>query len=413
MTKQTIEMNRIYNEHVLDFLARVPDEFFDAVITSPPYFGQRSYKTVPQIWGGDRECEHQWKTEITKRPNAAGGKGKTVISNEAAHHVDYHKRQSESEYCSKCKAWRGELGLEPTVQEFIEHLIMIFREIHRCLKKTGTVWVNLGDSYAANWNSLRDQGSGFKNNDRERTRQTVGFKNKTLLNIPARFNIAMTDELQMIQRNNINWFKPSCKPESATDRFTVDFELIGFFTKISQGYFFEQQFERFETFLPKSTKVLHPGQNKGVPHNRAGNGKAEGRNMRATWAVNYETSGIKHFASYPTRLVELPVLAGCPLEVCVKCGSPKELTDYVETGETFTDLFGEVVKETKMVKHPGCECKAEYRPGIVFDPFSGTATTAVVAHKLGRNFIGTELQMDYFTAANERLKNVMAQGGLF
>ena len=109
----------------------------------------------------------------------------------------------------------GQLGLEPTFHQYLEHLIEIFAEVKRVIKKTGSIWVNIGDSY----------------ND-----------NKSLSGIPERFAIRMTDELGLIRRNTIIWHKPNCMPSSARDRFTVDFEYIYFFSK-SPRYHFETQYE--------------------------------------------------------------------------------------------------------------------------------------------------------------------------
>jgi site-specific DNA-methyltransferase (adenine-specific) len=191
----------------------------------------------------------------------------------------------------------------------------------------------------------------------------MGLREKSLMNIPARFAIAMTDELGFINRNQIIWHKPACMPSSAKDRFTVDFESIFFFTK-SGKYYFEQQLEPSTNagkVVSLGEKSFSRGQALGAGLEPSGNGKAdtytvkENRNMRTVWSVNFEPSKRKHFASYPTRLIETPIKAGCP------------------------------------------------QNGIVYDPFTGTGTTQVVAERLGRRWVGSELLPDYYEIALERL----------
>jgi site-specific DNA-methyltransferase (adenine-specific) len=190
------------------------------------------------------------------------------------------------------------------------------------------------------------------------------------MNIPARFAIAMTDELQFINRNHIIWHKPACMPSSAKDRFTVDFESIFFFTK-SEKYWFEQQIEGDRVLVRKGTAGGHKQANDpnrptiGIVGGFSKDITTIGRNMRTVWKVNFEPSGESHYASYPTKLIATPILAGCPVG------------------------------------------------GIVFDPFMGTATTAIVALKLGRKFIGSELNPKYAEIANRRLEPVLAQADLF
>ncbi len=380
-----MELNRIYNENCLDTLSRMPDSFLDCVVTSPPYYGLRSYGTEPQIWGGDKDCNHIWDEHYTP-PN--GGKShperpSAVGANRSMNDMPIRGEGYTTHFCQLCNAWRGELGLEPTFQLYISHLIDIFREVKRVLKPTGTVWVNLGDSYSgSNGNGYKQTVAGQNRSNgadnesfRDKYQRDDGdIRAKSLMNIPHRFAIAMTDELQFIQRNNIIWHKPACMPSSAKDRFTVDFENILFFTK-EPKYWFEQQLEEYTKPLDRwggenqqshethewasgtGQAIFRPGRDMRPNPN--------GRNMRTTWTVNFEPSGEEHYASYPTRLIEIPIKAGCP------------------------------------------------EGGIVYDPFGGTATTAVTAHKLGRQWICSELQPKYAEIANKRLEPYLMQESLF
>lgn len=375
-----MEVNKIWNEDCRQTLARFPDDSIDCVVTSPPYYGLRSYGTEPQIWDGDVDCQHVWGEQMknpkldTRPIELKIAQGGQVGSNVASQHW---AQGNLGNFCQQCSAWRGELGLEPTFQLYIKHLIDIFREVKRVLKPTGTVWVNLGDSFVSqggrNDHSAPSQVGNHSNGNLVQPSRKAGTHNvptKSLMNIPSRFAIAMTDELQFIQRNNIIWHKPACMPSSAKDRFTVDFENIMFFTK-SPKYWFEQQLEP-QTTLPFVDRLVgHKAWNndplleRGKGENAVMKFNPDGRNMRTTWTVNFEPSGEEHYASYPTKLIEIPIKAGCPED------------------------------------------------GVVYDPFGGTATTAVTAHKLGRNWICSELQPKYADIAEKRLEPYLAQNSLF
>lgn len=390
-----METHRIYNENCLDTMARMPDGFLQCVITSPPYYGLRSYKTEPQIWDGDRGCNHVWGIELknpkadTRPPELKAAQGGSVGTNLAS--LDWSNGTLGS-FCQLCNAWRGELGLEPRFQDYIRHLLQIFAEVKRVLKPDGTVFVNLGDSFVG---GKGQSGGASPERQAERNRngeslnkahqQLTSFgttrpgdgkqsvRPKSLMNIPHRFFIGMTDELQMIQRNNINWWKRACMPSSATDRWTVDFESIGFFTKNAR-YKFNQAFEpnsratieRSKYHWAKSdTKAAGYEEKNGLNRDEMYPINPEGRNARTTWDIGFEPSGDEHYASYPTKLVERMMLAG---------------TDEND---------------------------------IVYDPFGGTATTALTAHRLGRQWICSELQPNYVDIANRRLEPHLAQAGLF
>lgn len=368
----TVDLNTIYQESALATLARMPDAFLDCVITSPPYYGLRSYGTESQIWGGVSGCLHVFVSQtITDKRGKEGSTLNGRNPNQNENRLSY-----EYAFCTHCNAWRGELGLEPTFQLYIAHLIDIFREIYRVLKPSGSVWVNLGDSYTASGGNYKNGSQGVNSVVGKTSPQSLpefgrvkdlGLKQKCQMNIPARFAIAMTDELQFIQRNEIIWHKPSCMPSSAKDRFTVDFEKIFFFTK-SEKYYFEQQLEKTLTYdytnRDRDTTKLNntPGRSRmaGLKTNAY-----EMKNKRTVWSVNFEPSSEEHYASYPTKLIETPILAGCP------------------------------------------------ENGIVYDPFTGTGTTQAVAHKLGRNWIGSELSAKSHAIATKRLAILTAQGRMF
>lgn len=292
----------IYIGNNIEVLRSMPAESVDVVVTSPPYWALRDYKSPPQVYGGDKNCSHEWSTDC---------------------------------HCVKCGAWEGQLGLEPTPTEFIDHLVSIFDEVWRVLKPTGACWVNLGDTYMtvsgsnfddrkASTHQRDSSESGMANNvrkglDRDR------FKSKSLAQIPSRFAIAMTDH-GWILRNEIIWQKPNCMPSPVKDRFTVDFEKFFFFTK-KEKYYFKRMLEPVkEESIARAHRAKHNtldakkrimGTNAiEMAHNdpnwmRFAN--PEGRNMRTVWSIPIKGSTENHVAMYPVELIERPIQATCPL----------------------------------------------------------------------------------------------------
>src|SRR3990167_5458664 len=137
----------------------------------------------------------------------------------------------------------GQLGLEPTFEEYIKNLCDIFDEVKRVLKKSGTCWINLGDTYSGNKEGKTDNivSNYLKDTTKNIHKKVNGVSEKSLCNIPARFSIEMQNR-GWILRNVIIWHKPNCIPSSVKDRFTVDFEYLFFFVK-NKKYFFETQNE--------------------------------------------------------------------------------------------------------------------------------------------------------------------------
>ena len=274
----------------------------------------------------------------------------------------------------------GQLGLEPTFNEYITNLQTIFDEVYRVLKREGTLWVDIGDTYAgtanggSRWGTFADYrtdgGKGKRdiNAYRRRPQGEVGnVKTKSLCNIPFRFAISMTDS-GWIQRNTIIWHKPSCMPSSAKDRFTVDFEYVFFFTK-NKKYYFEQQFEASVAESVGSPTTRNMKETHGMGGGNTGINAAklrakdvggyQNRNKRTVWRINPACYSGAHFAVFPEKLVEPMINACCPSD------------------------------------------------GIVIDPFSGSGTTCVVAKKLGRHHIGLDINPDYCKMSEKRIKEML------
>jgi site-specific DNA-methyltransferase (adenine-specific) len=322
------------------------------------------------IWDGNPNCKHEWGKEIIRKQS--GGTNKSNITNFVDDRIHFKNRSS---FCKKCKAWRGQLGLEPAFDLYIKHLCDIFDEVKRVLKFTGTCWVNLGDTYSGSGcgtNDYRTEASksiqGIGKNIRLYKTGGIAQKikevpAKSLCLIPFRFAIEMVNRGWTV-RNVIIWHKPNCMPSSVKDRFTVDFEYIFFFVK-NKKYRFETQYESWKDknkhdieragkFIKYEGKHKDDSGNKGVV---VGN-PLQGRNKRCVWTVPTKPFSEAHFATYPPRLCETPIKSGCP------------------------------------------------QNGIVLDPFMGGGTTGLAANKLGVNFIGIEVNPRYIEMARKRMGQI-------
>ena len=241
-------INTIILGNALIELPKLPSGIANCVVTSPPYWGLRDYGIEPVIWDGDKNCKHEFNKYDSKllhenRQNLDGG----TLGN-PKHRRNLHGFGSaKAGFCSKCNAWRGSLGLEPTFELYIKHLCDIFDEVKRVLRKDGTCWVNIGDSYGGSGNASGHKeytkNLGYKTLEMGATQgnqRTTGRYAKSLLDIPYRFSIEMINR-GWIKRNTIIWHKPNCMPSSADDRFTVDFEYLFFFTKNNKAIFWTNE----------------------------------------------------------------------------------------------------------------------------------------------------------------------------
>lgn len=360
-----METNKIIQGDCLTVLKSLPAGSVDCVITSPPYWGLRDYGTG-EWQGGSLDCDH--KSRQPAYSDKALAKSTIFPAGSTGHALEGYKDK-----CGKCGATRvdKQLGLEATFTEYVLKLCDIFDEIKRVLKDTGTCWVNIGDTYAAGGGKASEQsfirGTGKTqdhpdNPAKSKLRHSMG---KSLLQIPARFSIEMSNRGWLL-RNEIIWHKPNCMPASVKDRFTVDYEKIFFFVKKKQ-YYFNQQKEKalwgHDRRAGKGRIHYEGGKRTG----QAGAGQEnfvsikQERNVRCIWKVSTSTFKGAHFATYPEKLLEPMINAGCPVG------------------------------------------------GVVLDPFIGAGTTAVVARRLGREYLGIELNPEYIEIINKRLSKPETQ----
>jgi DNA methylase. len=145
----------IRNGNVLDELKKIPDNSVDCIITSPPYYGLRNYGAFNVVWDDDPDCEHEW---IKKSEKQHSGRGDSQKSRKYSEQDNILDMKIEYQYCSKCNAWKGELGQEPSYKLYLQHLLQITKELKRVLKPTGTMFWNIGDSYASSGGPSRHFG---------------------------------------------------------------------------------------------------------------------------------------------------------------------------------------------------------------------------------------------------------------
>jgi site-specific DNA-methyltransferase (adenine-specific) len=284
-------------------------------------------------------------------------------------------------------AGAAELGTEPTVTEYVENILAVCDELARVLKPTGSLWLNLGDSYSR--------------------AEHFGAAPKSMLLAPERILLGLANSGWVV-RSKVVWAKPNPMPSSVRDRLSCSWEPMYFLTR-SGHYFFDldsirepHRSQRTRSSAQGTVKYdggKRPawagplaGANDGLIKARAEGraGHPLGKNPTDVWTIS--TAGFRgsHFAVFPSSLVERPIKATCPERVCVQCGAAWK-------------------KEAQQLQ-PSCRCAADGRPGVVLDPFMGSGTTAIVAEHLGRDWLGIELNPAYRELATQRIRDQRTKG---
>ena len=230
---------------VIDLLRSLPGDSIHCVVTSPPYWGLRDYGLRPVRWGGKARCEHEW--EPTRPPRHRGAQGVTGEVSRGNAAVAYDASGGGST-CRRCGGWLGQLGLEPTPERFVEHLAEVFDEVRRVLRPDGTLWLNLGDTYATHPSGLtgekRWKASTLAGRDRTGAEQAgrmdkraPGLKPKDLVGIPWRVAFELQRRGWWL-RSDCVWAKPNPMPEAVRDRPTRAHDSVFLLTK-SRRYFYD------------------------------------------------------------------------------------------------------------------------------------------------------------------------------
>ena len=347
----------------------------------------------------------------------------------------------------------GQLGLERTPEEYVAKLVEVFREVRRMLRGDGTLWLNLGDSYAtqggrgeARMVELGNPSEGAKTvaaarGEASGTKMACGLKPKDLVGIPWRVAFALQADGWWL-RSDIIWSKPNPMPESVTDRPTKAHEYLFLLTKSARYYYDGEAIKE-----PADGRTWHdltgpprldvPGQTKQDGHGRRHSGfnaryfqepPPASRNRRSVWTIPTQPFPEAHFATFPEALVEPCIAAGSSEGgCCPKCGAPwRREIEISYRNDTTTDgrpAGGGGVKtnEGGLVKNisggsrtrrlvdtlgwvPGCDHGHQPIACTVLDPFAGSGTVGVVALRAGRNFIGIDLSPEYVEIARRRIE---------
>ncbi len=310
-------------------LRRLPDSSIDCVVTSPPYFRLRNY----------------------------------------GHH--------------------GQLGLEDHVDDWVTNLVAVMAEVRRVLTDTGTVWLNVGDSYSRH--------------------PASGAPPKSLVLAPERLLLALAADGWWV-RNKVVWAKTNPMPTSSKDRLATTWEPVYLLTKTPQ-YFFDLDAIR----VPHRSRPARPrrsdpgavpnlvpewqgplaGTNSGLSRLKASGmaGHPLGKNPGDVWQITTSNYRGGHHATYPEALVSTPILAGCPERVCARCTRPWTRQPADRSATPFR--LGPI--------RSSCRCRSPWRPGIVLDPFMGSGTTAIAAQRHRRDWVGIDVNPTFATLARQRV----------
>jgi DNA modification methylase len=352
----------ILHADVMDGLRSLPDRSVHCIITSPPYWGLRDYGI------------------------------------------------------------EGQIGIEPSPEEYVQKIVAVLREARRVLRDDGTMWLNLGDCYA-------------------RSRSTWGLKAKDLVGIPWRVAFALQADGWYL-RSDIVWAKPNPMPESVRDRPTKSHEHVFLLSKQARYYYdadairepyAESTFRRAKSMDNAAARkdngtAIYQRDLTAERQTKAFSKVTEtgGRNRRDVWRIATQATPEAHFATFPEALVEPCIKAGTSERgCCPECGAPwRRVTERGEnTGKNGRYDASETTLRNDAAKHsgrigetpvhtvgwqPSCTCGCEVTiPCVVLDPFAGSGTVNLVAHGLGRSSVGIELGEKYI----DIIKNRWVRGG--
>lgn len=433
-------------------LKTLPDQSVHMIITSPPYWGLRDYGLPPLVWDGDEDCQHVWgKEQITHQRGKVGGHS-TLDGGLQAGGDGRLQEASQGQWCQRCGAWRGSLGLEPSPDLYVSHLVGIFKEARRVLRDDGTLWLNLGDTYSRN--PQKGDNSGWGKHAEWVTDELPlharpcpdGLPEKNLVGIPWRVAFALQADGWWL-RSDVIWHKPNCMPESVKDRPTCSHEYLFLLAK-SQRYFYDadairepnqsgpsdikKMVEQQDRIGGKHKVLVDPfskaSEATNIGQKRAVGDPTNGRNRRSVWTIATCPFPEAHFATFPPALVEPCIKAGTSERgVCPQCGAPWErVTERVfipqgdvslnrgirgaagqkplDASNTWEGYPRGTTQTTTIDWRPTCSCGTDATvPAVVLDPFGGAGTTGLVADQLGHDCILIDLKDEYGEMAERRI----------
>jgi len=429
-------------------LAEIEEGSVQCCITSPPYWSLRRYGDAAEmVFGGDAGCEHEWGQHIVNR-RGAGGEREYGSSDSGVGRGPAPELPS-SNICSLCGCWRGQFGLEPTPEMYVEHMLDFLRAIWRVLRDDGTLWLNLGDSYASQGGakteaSYASAGTGNSANRTLRVdarRPPGGLKPKDLVMIPFRVALAAQADGWWV-RSVIIWSKPNPMPESVRDRPTTAHEYVFLLTK-SKTYFYDADAIREPCTMTPQARLTPRDMKNGKDSQRAVHrrpqyqlrdepgveGNPLGRNKRTVWEIATAPYPGAHYATFPPKLVE-PMILTTPTKVCAECGAGWERVvqkpdmkerpkrnqqkygaerinvgwgDYPQSAGQEWQKWRNENPDVTLGFRPTCSCDAETKPAVILDPFCGRGTVLKEARAHGRDWIGIDVDPQSIKLAEEWL----------
>ena len=253
----SIQELKIIQGHVIPALKSLPSDYVDCIVTSPPYWGLRDYgEETVTIWDAKEGCEHEWgdwKEKHDIREESITGKTRTTdrfYDDESRRFDGNHQKHTAGQFCQKCGAWRAQLGLEPSLELYLKHLLQVTAELKRVLKPSGVMFWNHGDSYGGSQG--RGAGKGNEHNQMV-NQQASGEKCLNMQNY--RLIQRMIDEQGWILRNIIPWVKPNHMPSSVKDRFTNGYEPIFMLTKNNKPLYYWNERTGLMADRPPSERI--------------------------------------------------------------------------------------------------------------------------------------------------------------
>lgn len=434
----------------------MPDESVNCCVTSPPYWGLRNYGIPDQIWGGDSTHEHAWgepifvnatnHTDKRRWNHTRNGRGEEQPEEKQ---VAWLRTDVDQGSFCECGAWRGSLGLEPTPQLFVEHIVLVFQEVRRVLRPDGTCWLNLGDSYATGTGKATSPGGGaqgerflqsgpagyrgghddspkHKNGAQpgfQPNRMPIpGLKPKDLVGVPWRCAFGLQEDGWWL-RSDIIWAKPAPMPESVTDRPTRSHEYVFLLAK-SQKYYYDCEAIKEPSVAThgsgngykRDSRLTYADENgargsdeQWPPASWNGSRFDKGKTKAAVEQTGAKV-GVRHAGKHSTsgpqaaghRVLDNLTkarAAGAPHDTPFGLTRNKRDVWTINTQPTPDAHFATypiALAETCILA--GCPVD-----GLVLDPFAGAGTTGLAALKHGRNFLGIELNPEYIEIAQRRL----------
>jgi DNA modification methylase len=450
------ESFRLYQGNALELLQSLTRDSIHCCVTSPPYWNLRNYGVTPQVWGGDPNCTHRWEKERYYDEGGGPARSEELFTQAGDENAQRLKRSrwKTDERCSRCHAWRGSLGLEPTITDYVEHLVYIFREVKRVHREDGTVWLNLGDRYfrplRAGWRTGGNGSVGKPAREPSSMVPTGGLKAKDLVGLPWRVALALQADDWYV-RSEVIWHKPNGIPESVTDRPTRCHEHLFLLTKRPR-YFYDAEAIReplkAATLLRERSgkgraimsQVVHSLRPEATGEKKPWHPLGDGRNKPSVWTFSPSKKSLDHPATFPERLVEPCVRAGTSERgCCPSCGAPwKRIVERQGPQPAWQRACGGSAERKRSVSkdvslsgkldpmalkerilnglsrrvtvgwEPTCACpRLEPVPCVVLDPFCGSGTVGAVALSQGRKFIGIDLNAQYLLLTKSRLDRVL------